>query len=306
VNVQREARISSVAKTLCWMVPALLVACASAQGGKAAAPRAGGPEFRLELCGEHPLRLEGPPGAQQSRGCVARFHQELTDEATRARLGVSQLERRYLVYVPEGLATAGLAAPPAPVVFVFPGSTASAEVAAFYYTQTRFEALADRDGFIVVYGNGVPEAHASDGQVATAQGGFLPACLVQHEGEGFDVTYVRMILSQLEAELSVDRSRIYATGLSQGGGMSRPSRPLRRFPFSLADRGSILVTPSPATNRCRSRYSPPPVTDLFPTLQVARPSTRTPTTPAWKKRGTRGSRRFPFRGRPQSMPYPTW
>lgn len=217
----REVRGSSAVKAVCWIVPALLAGCGSAaQEPKAAPTSARAPEFPLALCSERPLRLEGPPGAQQSRGCVATFHQELTDEATRARLGVSQLERRYLVYVPDRLASAGLAAPPAPVVFVFPGSTASAEMAAFYYTRTRFEELADRDGFIVVYGNGVPEAHASDGQVPAAKGGFLPGCLVQHEGEGFDVTYVRRILSQLEAELKVDRSRIYATGLSQGGGMS--------------------------------------------------------------------------------------
>jgi polyhydroxybutyrate depolymerase len=198
----------------------LLAGCATTQGPSSATKSTAQQEFRLKLCSEHPLRLEGPPGAQQSRGCVATFNQELTDEKTRARLGKSQLKRRYLVYVPEGMASAGLASPPLPVVFMFPGSTASSYAAAFYYTQTRFEELADRDGFIVVYGNGIPEAHSSDGQVPMAKGGFLPACLLEHEGEGFDVSYVRMILSQLEAELNVDRSRIYATGLSQGGGMS--------------------------------------------------------------------------------------
>lgn len=172
------------------------------------------PKFRLSLCGEAPLRLQGPPDARQSRGCVATFLQPLTDLQTRAWLGVSQLVRRYLVYAPARLAH------PAPVVFVFPGSTANAEAAAFYYTHTRFEELADRDGFIVVYGNGVPEAHSSDGQKPMPKGGFLPACRVSHAGEGYDVTYVRTILAQLETELSVDHTRIYATGLSQGGGMA--------------------------------------------------------------------------------------
>jgi len=220
MKLHRDARVFLATTTLCWLVPALLTGCVSAGGKDTAVANASKPEFRLKLCSEQPLRLEGPPGAQQSRGCVATFNQELTDEATRNRLGVRQLKRRYLVYVPESLAAAGLAAPPTPVVFMFPGSTASAEAAAFYYAQTRFEELADRDRFIVVYGNGVPEAHSSDGQVPMAKGGFLPACLVDHEGEGFDVTYVRLILSQLETELHVDRSRIYATGLSQGGGMS--------------------------------------------------------------------------------------
>lgn len=220
VSLRREVCVLWAARTLRWIAPLLLTGCVSAQGTNTAATSAGKSAFRLKLCSERPLRLEGPPGAQQSRGCVATFNQELTDEATRAWLGVGQLERRYLVYVPEGLASAGLASPPAPVVFMFPGSTASAEAAAFYYTQTRFEELADRDGFIVVYGNGAPEARHPDAEAPMAKGGFLPACRVEHQGEGFDVTYVRMILSQLETELNVDRSRIYATGLSQGGGMS--------------------------------------------------------------------------------------
>src|SRR5688572_28081860 len=212
-------------KPLRWVASALLAGCASAQGpsttrAMAAPPDTQDQEFRLQLCSEHPLRLEGPPGAQQSRGCVATFRQEVTDEKSRAWLGTREIQRRYLVYVPKTLASAGLTSRPIPVVFMFHGSTASAEAAAFYYTQTRFEELADRDGFVVVYGNGVPEARHPGAEAPMAKGGFLPGCRMDHEGEGIDVTYVRMILSQLETELNVDRSRVYATGLSQGGGMS--------------------------------------------------------------------------------------
>jgi poly(3-hydroxybutyrate) depolymerase len=35
-----------------------------------------------------------------------------------------------------------------------------------------------------------------------------------------DVTYVRRILDQLETELRIDRTRVFATGISAGGGMS--------------------------------------------------------------------------------------
>jgi polyhydroxybutyrate depolymerase len=208
---------ASITRVLRWGAPWLLLGCASAQATSAsgAAPvTANKPPLRLALCSERPRRLSGAPGAQQPRGCVATFTQQLTDAATRERLG-DQLQRRYLVYAP-----VNLPATPVPVVFVFPGSTANAEAAAFYYTHTRFEELADRDGFIVVYGNGVAEAHSSDGQVPMPKGGFLPGCFVEHAGEGYDVQYVRQILSQLEAELPIDRSRIYATGLSQGGGLS--------------------------------------------------------------------------------------
>jgi polyhydroxybutyrate depolymerase len=180
----------------------------------AAAPSAA--RFRLGLCSEAPIRLQGPPGAQQSRGCVVTFTQELSDPATVRALGANKVARRYLVYAP-----ANLPAKPAPLVFVFPGYTTSAEAVAFYSTQTRFESLADRDGFIVVYGNGLPNRPRYEQQpISMPKGGFLQGCFADHADEGVDVQYVRQIISQLETELKIDRSRVYATGISAGGGMS--------------------------------------------------------------------------------------
>jgi len=179
----------------------------------AASPSAG--PFRLRQCSEPPVRLPGAPGAPQSSGCVATFTQTLTDPATIRRIGSNQVERRYLVYAP-----AGLPAGPLPVVFVFPGRGTSAEAIAFYDTHARFESLADRDGFVVVYGNGLPNLLNPGEKPPLPKGGFLPGCLAQHEGEGIDVSYVRRILDRLESELAIDRARVYATGISAGGGMS--------------------------------------------------------------------------------------
>jgi polyhydroxybutyrate depolymerase len=171
--------------------------------------------FRLRLCSEDPVRLPGPPGARQSRGCVVTFTQALSDPATIHALGTDNVRRRYLVYAP-----ANLPPRPAPVVLVFPGYSASAEAAAIYYTQTRFETLADRDGFIVVYGNGLPNPPDPREKPAMPKGGFLQGCLADHAGEGIDVQYVRQLLAQLGTELAIDHARVYATGLSAGGGMA--------------------------------------------------------------------------------------
>jgi polyhydroxybutyrate depolymerase len=116
-------------------------------------------------------------------------------------------------------APAALPAGPVPVVLVFPGATASAEAAALYYTHTRFETLADRDGFVVVYANGLPQSPWPGMKPAVPEGGFLRSCESPHEGEGIDVAYVRAILADLERELPIDRTRVYATGLSAGGGL---------------------------------------------------------------------------------------
>jgi len=107
-----------------------------------------------------------------------------------------------------------------PVVLVFPGYSSSAESVALYTTHTRFETLADRDGFVVVYGNGLPDPPSPREKVAVPKGGFLSGCLAPHAGEGVDVSYVRQIVDQLATEISIDRRRVYATGLSAGGGMS--------------------------------------------------------------------------------------
>ncbi|MEO6601522.1 MAG: hypothetical protein ABIQ16_16720, partial [Polyangiaceae bacterium] len=60
--------------------------------------------------------------------------------------------RRYLSYIPKRLAPAS----DAPVVIVLHGLGADAESMQGFITQGRFETLADRDGFIVVYGNAAP------------------------------------------------------------------------------------------------------------------------------------------------------
>jgi polyhydroxybutyrate depolymerase len=182
---------------LAWGVATSLAALLA---GGPAAPQA---PFRLSLCTEAPVHLQGPPGARQSRGCVATFVQQLD---------TNQVTRRYLVYAPEHLPDR-----PLPVVLVFPGRSASAESVAFYDTRTRFETLADRDGFVVVYGNGLPDPDPSH---AAPKGGFLQGCLLPHDGEGIDVIYVRRILDQLQKELPIDRNRVYATGLSAGGGLA--------------------------------------------------------------------------------------
>jgi polyhydroxybutyrate depolymerase len=177
-------------------------------------PPAEAPESRFALCTEAPRRLEGPPGAAQSRGCVVRFQQTTTDPLVKEAYGRDTFERRFLVYVPERLPEG-----PVPLVFVFPGYGASAEAAAFYYTHTRFEQLADRDGFVVVYGNGLTIPPPGE-KAAMPEGGFFRGCFSPRQDEGVDVQYVRQIVTMLESKLAIDRTRIYAAGLSAGGGLT--------------------------------------------------------------------------------------
>jgi polyhydroxybutyrate depolymerase len=168
------------------------------------------------LCNGSPLTVDAAPGEQQTRGCLVAFVQNVADPDERARLGAATVNRRYVLYVPANLPDSA-----APVVLVFPGYGASAETAAVHYTHTRFESLADQNGFVVVYGNGLPDPpEDGTGEAPQKEGGYLQGCFPAHSGEGIDVRYVREILAQLQGVLKVDRSRVYAAGLSAGGGMT--------------------------------------------------------------------------------------
>jgi len=227
----------------CSQVPS---ASAPTAPDAAKVPQPASPAFRLHVCSEAPIRMPEFAGEAPTRGCVATFRQ---------RIGAMDRERRYLVYAP-----AALPAGPVPVVLVFPGYTANAETAAHYYMHTRFETLADRDGFVVVYGNGLPDPPNEREAVPTAKGGFLQGCLLAHDAEGIDVTYVRRIIADLARELPIDRSRIYATGLSAGGGMAlelaleapdlvAAIAPVAPLPFQPAGQWRFSCHPRPGHDR---------------------------------------------------------
>jgi polyhydroxybutyrate depolymerase len=89
-----------------------------------------------------------------------------------------------------------------PVVLNFHGRTSNAFDEQRY---TQFDSTADQYGFIVVY----PQAM---GAPTTWQD--LPI-----ESEIDDVQFIRELISYLDKNLNIDTKRIYATGVSNGGGM---------------------------------------------------------------------------------------
>ena len=131
----------------------------------------------------------------------------------RTVLGEIQYEgrtRSWIVYLPQQLAE------PAPLVFALPGSGQTGEMLR-EATNFRFEELADRDGFLVVYAE------------AWAEGGFSGPewneCrkntqLSAHLENVDDVGFLMDLLERLEREYAIDPDRVYAAGVSDGGQMS--------------------------------------------------------------------------------------
>lgn len=123
---------------------------------------------------------------------------------TKGALEVGGLKRTYLTYVPQGLAAG------APLVLVMHGS---GEDGAQIRIETGygFERLADEHGFAVVY----PDAYSSDWNDCGRIGDYTANGL-----EVDDVGFLVALADKLISEVGIDRSHVFATGVSAGGFMS--------------------------------------------------------------------------------------
>jgi polyhydroxybutyrate depolymerase len=118
------------------------------------------------------------------------------------------LRRSYLVHVPPQAA----AGRPLPVVLNFHGAGSNAHVIRTY---SRMDENADRHGYIAVYPNG---SAGFGTRFLTWNAGKCcgPAAMLQMD----DVGFVLEVLDDLAARIRYDRTRVYATGLSNGAMMA--------------------------------------------------------------------------------------
>jgi polyhydroxybutyrate depolymerase len=156
----------------------------------------------IAACGRGgPQRDSNPataPPAIPSAGCRAGTLAAAAD--VRRQLTASGEERSYLLDAPEAPADR-----PLPLVFSFHGFRGSAWRHRWW---TGIGSLARREEFIAVS----PEGHEGVRLLDTTGRGWD-----FHPGETRDAGFVRALLDQLEAERCVDRRRVFATGMSNGG-----------------------------------------------------------------------------------------
>ncbi|HZP36448.1 MAG TPA: PHB depolymerase family esterase [Methylomirabilota bacterium] len=115
-------------------------------------------------------------------------------------LEVDGLTRTYHVYVPPGLG-----ATPAPLVLVFHGGGSDGPATE---RLTRFTALADREGFVVVLPDGVGRNWNDGREIARSRA---------HRERVDDVAFVAALLDAVGRRRAIDPRRVYATGISNGG-----------------------------------------------------------------------------------------
>jgi polyhydroxybutyrate depolymerase len=116
------------------------------------------------------------------------------------------VERRYLVHAPRNRAP-GVKAP---LVLVLHGGGGNAE-GTIKLTKHRWDELADRDGFVVVYPDAV-DKNWNDGRTVESS--------EAHREKVDDVGYFSAVIDAVSKSENVDPRRIYATGISNGGFMS--------------------------------------------------------------------------------------
>ncbi len=109
----------------------------------------------------------------------------------------NELERRFLVHVPEGYDPGTARA----LVFNFHGAGASVEQQKLL---TAMSLHADQVGYIVVY----PQALG------------YPTYWDTTTPNSYDVLFIVELLEHLRAHLNIDHQRVYATGFSNGGSMA--------------------------------------------------------------------------------------
>jgi polyhydroxybutyrate depolymerase len=117
--------------------------------------------------------------------------------------------RTALVHVPDRVADETR---PVPVVLNFHGGGGNARAHRDY---VRMDALADREGFIVVYPNGTGRL---DEKLLTWNAGLCCGYAMTEKVD--DVGFVRALLAALVLRAPIDTARVYATGLSNGAMLS--------------------------------------------------------------------------------------
>ncbi len=154
----------------------------------------------------------------------------------RHTLVVDGRTREYYVHRPARLRA------PAPTLLVLHGGGGGARQIA---AQAGFDAIAEREGVVVVYPDGVDRGW-NDGR---------PTRLAQSTGEQVDdVAFVRALLDTLTARGVADRRRVAVTGVSNGGMMTL------RLACELSDRVAAavpIVASMPVVLPCRPSRSVP-------------------------------------------------
>ena len=169
------------------------------------------------------------------RPVIAAVQAQPASPGIREELVSGGVSRSYLLYVPAALDQARAV----PLVVNLHGYNSNPEQQARY---SGFSAKADEQGFIVVY----PQGTGDNNEWHTGP----------REGGQAEVQFVRDLIASLQSRYNIDSSRIYATGMSNGGGMTN------RLGCEMAD---VFAAIAPVSGNYQF-YQDCPITRALPVL----------------------------------------
>jgi polyhydroxybutyrate depolymerase len=123
------------------------------------------------------------------------------------KINVNGVERQYLMYVP----TTYSASKPVPLLLALHGGTGNAKE---FEEETGFDQIAESEGFIVVYPDGLGFFQYS---LHVWNSGYIKA---GSDMGTDDVAFLTTLITYLKTSYSIDASRVYITGHSNGGMMT--------------------------------------------------------------------------------------
>ncbi len=144
--------------------------------------------------------------------------------------------RSYIVHIPPA---SGAGRAPA-VVLAFHGGGGNAEQ---FKSSAGFDAVADREGFVAVYPDGTGLAGMHTWNAGPR------CCGSARDQEVDDVGFVRALMADLALRTPIDLARIFATGHSNGGGISfRLAHEAADLLAAAAPVGGAAMGPVPASS----------------------------------------------------------
>ncbi len=123
---------------------------------------------------------------------------------TTSRITVDNISRTFIVYVPESYSPTKKS----PLIFLLHGGGANAQSMLNISNGEDFKSISERDNVLLAVPQGVDKSwNDGRGTKANKQG-------------ADDVKFISSLIDYMESHYSVDASRIYATGISNGGFMT--------------------------------------------------------------------------------------
>ncbi len=196
----------------------------------------GGAVFFLAVACSRPTPTD-PPTSTATATATATPTPTATPTATATPTSALVRDRPYSSLTPRSYSPSS----PSPLILVLHGYGGTGRWQAEYF---RLLELAEAKGFVVAFPDGTPDHEGKRFWNATDG-----CCDFDHRAPD-DVAYLSAVLDDMQARFNVDRKRVYAIGLSNGGFMSH------RLACDLAPRIAAIVSLAGAQWRDATKCNP--------------------------------------------------